>query len=338
MQKTPPPTIYDVAESAGVSIATVSRVLNSSRGVSEVTRRKVMVAVDQLGFVPKAEARARVLQSTGRIGVITPFFTSPSFIDRLRGVATTLSNSRYELVIYTVDSMSRLNGYLAGLPMTGNLDGLIIISLPVDEEAARRLIASGIETVLIEYSSPAFSGITIDDFAGGRLAARHLIEQGHRRCAYVYFDEIPDYSIHPEVQRLAGYRQTLAEHGIELPDEYIKYVPVSRRGIREKLRELFDLPEPPTGIFAPSDDLAIRVIHRARELGRHTPRDISVIGFDGIEIGEHIDLTTVSQRLTDSGKMAAELLLARLEDPRRPVQQLQLQAHLEERGTTRRLD
>ena len=85
MQKTPPPTIYDVAESAGVSIATVSRVLNSSRGVSEVTRRKVMVAVDQLGFVPKAEARARVRQSTGRIGVITPFFTSPSVIARLRG-------------------------------------------------------------------------------------------------------------------------------------------------------------------------------------------------------------------------------------------------------------
>ena len=338
MQKTTPPTIYDVAESAGVSIATVSRVLNAARGVSEATRRKVMVAVDQLGFVPKAEARARVLQNTGRIGVITPFFTSPSFTDRLRGVATTLSNSRYELVIYTVDSMSRLSGYLAGLPMTGNLDGLIIISLPVDNEAADRLIASGIETVLIEYANPKFSGITIDDFAGGRLAAQHLIERGHRCCAYVYFDEIPDYSIHPELQRLAGFQQTLAENGIALPDEYIKYVPVSRRGIREKLRELFELPEPPTGIFAPSDDLAIRVIHRARELGRHTPRDISVIGFDGIEIGEHIDLTTVAQRLADSGKMAAELLLARLDDPRRPVQQLKLQAYLEERGTTRKLD
>jgi LacI family transcriptional regulator len=296
-----------------------------------------MAAIDQLGFVPKAEARARVLHSTGRIGVITPFFTSPSFIDRLRGVASALSNSRYELVVYTVDSVARLNGYLAALPFSGNLDGLIVISLPIDDEAAQRLITNHLETVLIEYTHPRFSAITINDYEGGRLAAQHLIEKGHRRCAYVYFGEIPDYSIHPEIQRLAGYCETLAQHGISLPEEYIKYVPVSRKGIREKLRELFELPEPPTGIFAPSDDLAIRVVHRARELGLYTPRDISVIGFDGIDIAEHVDLTTISQQLSDSGRLAVELLFARLDDPQRPVQQLQLQARLVERGTTRTL-
>lgn len=338
MKRPSAPTIYDVAKSAGVSIATVSRVLNSSERVNEATRLRVMAAIDELGFVPKAEARARGLKSTGRIGVITPFFTSPSFTDRLRGVASSLSNSRYELVIYTVDSIDRLNGYLAGLPLTGNLDGLIIISLPVDDNAASRLIAHNIETVLIESSHPQFSAITINDFEGGRLAAQHLAEHGHRRCAYVYFDDIPAYSIHPEVQRLAGYRKTLGQNGISLPDEYIKYVPVSRQGIREKLQELYNLPDPPTGIFAPSDDLAIRVMHRSRELGVHTPRDISVIGFDNIDIAEHIDLTTISQRLVDSGQMAAEMLLARLNDPARPVQQLQLQVYFEERGTTRTLD
>jgi LacI family transcriptional regulator len=297
-----------------------------------------MAVIDELGFVPKAEARANVLKNTWRVGVITPFFTSPSFTDRLRGVASALANSRYELVVYTVDSIDRLQGYLAALPLTGNLDGLIIISLPVDEEASARLIKNNIETVLIEYTHPQFSAITINDFEGGRLAAQHLIDKGHRRCAYVYFDDIPPYSIHPEIQRLAGYRKALARHGLELPDEYIKYVPVSRKGITENLAELFALPEPPTGIFAPSDDLAIRVIHRARELGLHTPRDISVIGFDNIEIAEHIDLTTISQKLIDSGQMAAELLLSRLSDPERPVQHLQMQVHLEERGTTRQLD
>jgi len=297
MERNSSPTIYHVAEIAGVSIATVSRVLNGSDRVSDASRRKVMAAIDQLAFVPKAEARARVLQNTGRIGVITPFFTSPSFTDRLRGVAAALSNSRYELVVYTVDSMDRLSGYLASLPFTGNLDGLIVISLPVDNEAASRLLSNRIEVVMIEFAHSEFSGITIDDFDGGRQAAEHLIAKGHRRCAYVYFDEIPDYSIHPEVQRLDGYREGLAANGVSLPDEYVKYVPVSRRGIREKLRELFDLPEPPTAIFAPSDDLAIRVIHRARELGIYTPRDLSVIGFDGIDISEHVDLTTISQRL-----------------------------------------
>jgi DNA-binding LacI/PurR family transcriptional regulator len=336
--KNSPPTIYDVAERSGLSIATVSRVLNSPERVSDTSRRKVMEAIDQLGFVPNAEARARVLQSTGRIGVITPFFTSPSFIDRLRGVASALSDSRYELVIYTVDSMDRLNDYFSSLPITGNLDGLIVISLPMDDDAAQRLRANQLETVLIETAYPGFSAILVDDRAGGRLAAQHLMKLGHRRCAYVYFGESPEYSIHPEVPRLNGYRKALAEQGLDLPDDYIKYVPISRRGISEKLRELFELPAPPTAIFAPSDDLALRVIHRARELGIHTPRDLSVIGFDNIDIAEHVDLTTISQRLTDSGQMAVELLLDRLADPNRPIQQIQLQVHLEERGTTRQPD
>lgn len=332
------PTIYDVANLSGLSIATVSRVLNSPDRVSPASRRKVLDAIDKLGYVPNAEARARNLQSTGRIGVLTPYFTSPSFTDRLRGVATALSGSRYELIVYTVDSLERLQNYLATLPLTGGLDGLIVISLPVDEAAAQRLLSNRLETVLIEQTYPGFSGISVDDRAGGRLAAQHLVAQGHARCAYVYFGEHPRYSIHPEVPRLSGFRDALADAGQTLPAEYIKFVPISRKGIREKLRELMELPEPPTAIFAPADDLAIRVIHGAHELGLHVPRDLSVIGFDDIDIAEHVDLTTISQSLVKSGEMAVELLTGRLEDPDRPIQQIQIAVHLKERGTTRRLD
>lgn len=338
MNKTSPPTIYDVARLSGTSIATVSRVLNTPERVSERSRRLVMEAIDQLGFVPKAEARARVLQSTGRIGVITPFFTSPSFTDRMRGVAAALSNSGYELVIYPVDSMTRLDNYFAKLPLLGNLDGLIILSLPVDEASAARLVANQLETVLVEQEHSQFSSIVVDDHAGGRLAAQHLVEYGHRRCAFVYFGESPEYSIHPEQARLEGYREALAAYEIPLPEEYVKYVPISRKGVREKLQELLTLPRPPTAIFAPSDDLAIRVIHRARELGFQTPRDISVVGFDDIDIAEHVDLTTVSQMLVESGQTAVELLLARLSDSGRAIQQVRFQVHLKERGTTRKLE
>lgn len=337
-QKNSPPTIYDVARLSGVSIATVSRVLNSPERVSESSRLKVMEAIDRLGFVPNAEARARVLQSTAQIGVITPFFTSPSFTNRLRGVAAVLANSKYDLVVYTVDSVERLDGYLAALPLRGNLDGLIVMSLPVDDAAAQRLISNQLETVLIEYSHPSFSTIQVDDRAGGRLAAQHLIELGHRRCAYLYFGQHPSYSIHPEVQRLAGFREALEECGIALPDEYITYVPLSRQGISEKLRQLFELDNPPTALFVPADELAIRVIHEARKLGLQTPQDISVIGFDGIDIAEHVDLTTINQQLTESGQIAAELLLARLADPGRSIQQVQIQVHLDVRGTTQRIN
>src|SRR5512147_2454564 len=104
MTATKKPTIYDVAKRAGVSITTVSRILNTPDKVHSETRQKVLAAIDGLGFVPKAEARARAMQLTGRIGVITPFFTAPSFMQRLRGIAEALSPENYELVVYTVDS------------------------------------------------------------------------------------------------------------------------------------------------------------------------------------------------------------------------------------------
>jgi LacI family transcriptional regulator len=125
------PTIYDVAKLSGVSIATISRVLNASSKVNAETQRRVMSAIDQLGFIPKAEARARALQSIGRIGVLTPFFTAPSFVQRLRGVASALSKANYELVIYPVDTVEQLQGYISSIPLMRNLGGLIIMSLAI---------------------------------------------------------------------------------------------------------------------------------------------------------------------------------------------------------------
>jgi LacI family transcriptional regulator len=143
------PTIYDVASSAGVSISTVSRVLNSPDNVREETRNRVLSAIDQLGFVPKADARARAQKNLLRIGVLTPFFTAPSFVERLRGVDSALADMNYELVVYSVDSLNRLQGYLAALPFRDNLDGLIIMALRFDETNARRFSERGLEVVSI---------------------------------------------------------------------------------------------------------------------------------------------------------------------------------------------
>src|SRR5512138_3507187 len=148
------PTIYDVAKHAGVSITTVSRMLNEPERVNSETRKRVLASIDLLGFVPKAEARARAMQKNGRIGVITPFLTAPSFIQRLRGIAGALSPKNFELVIYTIDSTERLLRYLSTLPLTGNLDGLIILSLPVGDADVQRFIEHELPTVLVEYPHP----------------------------------------------------------------------------------------------------------------------------------------------------------------------------------------
>lgn len=200
-----PPTIYDVARHAGVSIATVSRMINTPNKVNGDTRVRILAAIDALGFVPKAEARARAMRGTGRIGVISPFFTAPSFVQRLRGIAEALSTKKFELVIYTVDSAERLKSLLSSVPLTGNLDGLIILSLSVGDAEARRLVEHGPPTVLIEFPHPSLSSVEIDDEMGGRMAAKYLLKKGHRRIAFLGDTDLPEYSLILSVSAWSGF-------------------------------------------------------------------------------------------------------------------------------------
>lgn len=326
-------TIYDVAKHAGVSITTVSRMLNAPDKVNSKTRERVLAAIDQLSFVPKAEARARAMQQTGRIGVISPFFTAPSFIQRLRGVAETLSPENYELVIYTVDSNDHFQGYLSSLPLTGNLDGLIILSLPVDDAQVRRLLDHGLPTVLIEYPHPKLNCVEIDDIEGGYMASTYLLEKGHRRIAFLGDTDLPEYSIHPVSLRLRGFRRALKEARIKVPDTFVRLAPYSQEQTRKVAKELLNLPEPPTAIFAATDFQALGVLKAARQLGFKVPDQLAVIGFDDLDIAEYFDLTTISQHLDESGRLAVELLLAQIESPSRPPRHVKLPLTLVERQT-----
>jgi DNA-binding LacI/PurR family transcriptional regulator len=326
-------TVYDVAKKAKVSIATVSRVLNSSGKVNEATRERVLSAIDSLGFVPKAEAAARARKASGRIGVLAPFFTYPSFVERLQGVASSLTDSPYELVVYSVDSSARRDTYLSSLAVTRRLDGLIVMALPFDDAMAHRLMAHNLETVLVEAGRPQFSSVEIDDEGGGRLAAEYLLEKGHRRCAFVGDKDLPDYAIHPSEWRLGGYRKALQDAGVPLTDDYIALAPHGLEQARQLTHRLLDLPEPPTAIFAPSDMQAMGILKGARERGLSVPDQLAVIGFDDLEMSDYIGLTTVRQPLKESGRVAVELLLARLADHARPVQHVRLPLTIIKRQT-----
>lgn len=326
-------TIYDVAKHAGVSITTVSRMLNAPDKVNSRTRDRVLAAIDQLNFVPKAEARARAMQHTGRIGVISPFFTAPSFIQRLRGVAETLSPENYELVVYTVDSNDHFQSYLSSLPLTGNLDGLIILSLPVEDSQVRRLIDHGLPTVLIEYPHPKLNCVEIDDVEGGYMATTYLLGKGHRRIAFLGDTDLPEYSIHPVSLRLQGFRRALKEARIKLPDTFVRLAPYSQEQTRKVAKELLNLPEPPTAIFAATDFQALGVLKAARQLGFSVPDQLAVIGFDDLDIAEYFDLTTISQHLDESGRLAVELLLAQIQSPSRLPRHVKLPLTLVERQT-----
>lgn len=327
------PTIFDVAELSGVSISTISRVINMPEKVNLNTRQRVYDVIDKLGFVPKAEARARALRLKGRIGVITPFFTAPSFVQRLRGIAGSLSKENFDLIIYTVDSNNRLQSYLSSLPLTGNLDGLVIMSLPIAENDVKRLIEHNLPTVLIEFPHPLINSVEIDDIDGGKKAAEYLIKKGHRRIAFLGDTDLPEYSIHPVSLRLQGFRNAIKAANLELPEEFVRLAPYDQEQAREVAKELLNSPNPPTAIFAATDLQALGVLKVARQLGVKIPEQLAIIGFDDLDTAEYEDLTTIRQHLDESGRLAIEILLAHIVDNSRPVQHVTLPLVLIERLT-----
>jgi DNA-binding LacI/PurR family transcriptional regulator len=327
------PTIFDVAELSGVSISTISRVINTPEKVNLNTRQRVYEAIDKLGFVPQAEARARALRLKGRIGVITPFFTAPSFVQRLRGIARTLSKENFDLIIYTVDSNNRLQSYLSSLPLTGNLDGLVIMSLPVAETDVKRLLEHNLPTVLIEFPHPQLNSVGINDVEGGRMATDYLIKKGHQRIAFLGDTDLPEYSIHPVNLRLKGFRQAMKAANIEVPKEFVRLARYDQEQARIVAKELLDDPNPPTAVFAATDFQALGVLKAARQLNVKIPDNLAIIGFDDLDMAEYEDLTTIRQHLDESGRIAMEILLSHIADHSRPIQHINLPLKLIERLT-----
>ncbi len=328
------PTIYDVARKAGVSVSTVSRAVNTPHLVQEKTRQKVMRAVEQLKFVPKAEASVLARKHVGSIGVLLPFFTSPSFVQRMRGIASTLSPTKFEFVVYTVGSRAQLDEYLDVLPLWRRLDGLIVMSMPLSEAQRRHLQSHSLEVVCVEFAQAHFSSIEIDNHEGGRIAARHLAEKGRRRCAYVGETGVPEHIIHLSDLRLEGFRQGLQEKGLELPEEYVSREPYSRQGVTRQVEVLLNRSAPPDAIFAYSDLHAADILRVARARGLRVPQDLSIVGFDGTDLADFLGLTTIDQRLDESGRLAAEMLLSRISERGRPPQSTRLQLNLVQRGST----
>jgi len=329
------PTIYDVASQAGVSISTVSLALNAPSRVRDETLERIHAAIDELGFVPKTEAIARARRGVGRIGVIAPFTTYPSFSRRLNGVLSYLRGQSYETVVY--DHEGAGTSLLSSLPLTRRLDGLIVMSLPLSDEVVQRLLDRDLPTVMVELERPGFSAVTIDNDAAGELVADLLTKRGHRRFAYLGEGGTkphPHDRILQSEARFLGFRRALERRGLSLTDEYVRLVRHQLPLATEGAGRLLDLPEPPTAIFAHTDVLASGVRHAARRRRLDVPRDVAVVGFDDSDLAEHLGLTSVRQPFEESGELAATLLLGRLRDANRALQGVSLKLTLVERETT----
>jgi LacI family transcriptional regulator len=332
------PTIREVARRAGVGLGTVSRVINESPMVSEETRGRVEKAIKELDYIPNPTARRLSLGKTLTIAAIVPFFTRPSFIERLRGIEHTLIESMYDLNIYNVETTNRRDQCIREVPRKERADGVLILSLSPRDEDLPYLAQADVPIVLVDANHPSLTmlnRVIVDDIEGGYKATRYLIELGHRRIGYIsdFFDN--PFNFTSSRYRYQGYCHALDEAGVPVRPEYSLQGDHGRYEARQLAIKMLSMRDRPTAIFAASDTQALGVLEAARDLELSVPDDVSVVGYDDIEIAEHLGITTVRQLLYESGQRGVELLLEQLSEAQHePVCEI-LSTELIVRGTTK---
>lgn len=303
-------TIYEVAERAQVSISTVSNVMNKPDRVSPATRERVLAAAYELGFVPKVQAVSLARRGTGRIGVMAPFTSYASYLRRLSGVLTAAAELEIDVVVFDHESAAAASSpTLASMPIHGRLDGLIVMGLRIEDAIAERLRERNLPTVAVDAESALFSRVVIDDNDGGRLAARHLWDRGHRRVGYLLERQVSDYESQAIV-RLSGFRQVFDAAGGEVT------VATSENSVdaaRRAASVLLGSPDRPSAVMAHHDALAVGVLLAARDRGLRVPDDVAVMGFDDGDAATAADLTTVRQPFEESGTTALSVLLGHMD-------------------------
>jgi len=325
--------IADVAARAGVGVATVSRVLNGHANVRPATRDRVLDAIRTLNYRPSSVARNLSLQRTMVVGALLPWFTNPSAVQRVRGIVDGLSGSAYDLMVFDIESEDRQRRAFELFDRGDRADGLLVVSTNPPDLEVERINAAGLPCILVDAVHASLPSIAVDDVAGGEMATRHLIELGHRRIALIG-DPPPEFRFDWSRDRTRGYEQALSRAGIDVRPEYVREGTRLLHVARGIAAELLALPERPTAVFAASDTQAIGAIEAARARGIRVPEELSVIGFDDIEVASYVGLTTVRQPLFESGRRGAELLLRALSGRQVDVRTELLPLELVVRSTT----
>lgn len=329
----PVATIADVAKHAGVGLGTVSRVLNGSSQVRPSTRERVLEAIDALGYRPNPLARGLSRGRCQTLGVVVPFFTHASAVERLRGVVAALDESRYDLVLFNVESPLHRDQHLASITGRDRADGLLVMSLPLPPAELTRLVSAGVPVVLVDSRGSGVACVVSDDVAGGRMATQHLVGLGHERIGFLGDDPRNTFGFTSSAKREHGYATVLTQAGLAFDPTLVRHCAHDRAMAEQLAGDLLDAAAP-TAVFASSDVQATGVLAAAAARGIRVPEDLSVVGYDDIELSAYIGLSTVRQELYESGLVGARLLLdAVAGSPPDPVEH-QLPISLVERATT----
>jgi len=335
------PRIADVAREAGVSKTAVSFAFNSPDRLAPETASRIRDVADSLGYRPNPVARMLTQRQTHTIGVLTPqalsvIFSNPFFGAFSEGVALAAEQEGYALHF-----ISPLHGSLARAMGRATVDGVVAVGLSADHPEVEQIRAAGLPLVMVDSSAlPDQPSVDIDEEGGARAAADHLLQLGHRDLLVVGVEPpSPGVRLDPEgvmSRRLRGYVMALADKGLELPPDAFVVGPASIEGGIAALRRATEDGRRPTGVLVMSDAMAIGVLRAAREMGLRVPEDLSVVGFDDIDLAQHTNppLTTVHQPIRRKGESAVRMLLAVVERRDQRPEQIRLETRLIVRGST----
>jgi LacI family transcriptional regulator len=327
-------TIVDVARAAGVSTATVSRVINTPQSVREATRTRVREAMQACHYRYNALARGFVTKRTHTIGLIIPTITNPGFAESARGIQERAAAAGLSVLLGNTNYDPATEAKLIGVFREMQVDGLAITTTNPNNPVLKELVGEGFPFVVL-YSTVRrgpMACVGVDNYRGGYMATRHLIDNGHRRIAMIAgaFG-----SSDKSRNRWDGYRQCLRENGIAYDPHDLAQTTYRLESGREVIQQMLRRKRPPTAVFCSNDYLAIGVIEGARETGLHLPEDLSVVGFDDIPLASYMTpaLDTIRLPAYEMGVLGLEALLERMEEGFKPPVHRMLGLELIVRGS-----
>jgi LacI family transcriptional regulator len=309
-------TQKEVARLAGVSQAIVSHVVNQTgKSIPEETRQRVLDAMEELGYTPNKAARSLRTQKTYTIACIVPDLTNTFFPPFLRGVQSVADLHDYDLIIYdSHTSAVKERRYVKSLSC-GQVDGAVASLFHRDPGLVEAMLARGVHLVTMERGRPQPGNrqhdvVYVDDVAASRAAVTHLLQLGHTRIAMLAGTQ----GTPPRKSRLAGYRQELAAHALNIDENYIRNGDFTEESGYAEMQVLLSMPDQPSAVFAVNDLMAVGAMSAAQNQGLRIPQDIAFIGFDDIPAARLVRpaLTTVRQFQDQIGHQAASLLFDRL--------------------------
>ncbi|WHY94767.1 LacI family DNA-binding transcriptional regulator [Neobacillus cucumis] len=329
-------TENDIAKMAGVSQTTVSRVLNDHPSVKDSTRQKVLSAIKEIGFTPDPIARSMVTNRTGTLGLIVGDISNPFYAETAKIIIGSARNKGYDVILSDTDHDSDSLQKEIRMLLNRRVDGIMIASVNRWDTYVSELYQSGFPVILFNRTTddPNMHSVILDNEQGAQLAVSHLVDLGHKRISFISGPS--KYSTF--YQRLEGYKHALKQYHLPYEEEMVFNENLTYKEIEKFVKSIFSIHDPPTSFFASSDHMAFFVMDAVARMGFKVPEEISIIGFDDIDISSnpYINLTTISQQKKKMAISALDILLSLIENEdrlKKPVQ-VRIVPELMIRGTT----